>query len=128
MISDETARGILEQLFSSWDIPDRKYYPAQTLEELVEWIWICLISTVEVIFYLAEESTSDVGWIPNKHYSGVYGLLKLTLPQLLPEWLDKVIVLDCDVTFAADVAELWAIFSSFSEEQVSLSSFIYFLF
>jgi len=94
MISDETARGILEQLFSSWDIPH-----------------------LEVSFYLAEESTSDVGWIPNKHYSGVYGLLKLTLPQLLPEWLDKVIVLDCDVTFAADVAELWAIFSSFSEEQ-----------
>lgn len=84
---------------------------------------------VEVSFYLAEETTSDVGWIPNKHYSGVYGLLKLTLPQLLPEWLDKVIVLDCDVTFAADVAELWDIFSSFTEEQVStnihqLGSFI----
>lgn len=75
---------------------------------------------MEVSFYLAEKSTSDVGWIPNKHYSGVYGLLKLTLPQLLPEWLDKVIVLDCDVTFAADVAELWAVFSSFTDEQVTV--------
>ena len=41
-----------------------------------------------------------VAWIPNKHYSGVYGLMKLTLPKTLPETLEKVIVLDTDVTFA----------------------------
>ena len=77
---------------------------------------------MEVSFYLADDSTEDVAWIPNKHYSGVYGLLKLTLPHLLPDWLDKVIVLDCDVTFAADVAELWDIFSSFSKDQVQILS------
>ena len=42
----------------------------------------------------------QVSWIPNKHYSGVYGLMKLTLPKTLPESLEKVIVLDTDVTFA----------------------------
>jgi hypothetical protein len=34
---------------------------------------------------------AQVSWIPNKHYSGVYGLMKLTLPKTLPETLEKVI-------------------------------------
>ena len=50
----------------------------------------------------------------------MYGLLKLILPKLLPQWLDRVLVLDCDVTFASDVAELWAMFSFFTSEQVNL--------
>ena len=32
----------------------------------------------------------DVTWIPNRHYSGVYGLMKLTLPKTLPADLEKV--------------------------------------
>ena len=69
-------------------------------------------------FYSADKLTSDVAWIPNKHYSGVYGLLKLTLPKVLPQSLNKVIVLDCDVTFSADIGDIWAVFSSFSADQV----------
>ena len=33
---------------------------------------------------------SVVSWIPNKHYSGVYGLMKLALPTTLPNNLTKV--------------------------------------
>lgn len=57
---------------------------------------------------------SDVSWIPNKHYSGIYGLMKLTLAKTLPSDLSKVIVLDTDITFATDVAELWGIFRKFT--------------
>ena len=42
--------------------------------------------------------------------SGVFGLMKLTLPKALPVSIDKVIVLDTDVTFSTDIAELWKIF------------------
>lgn len=73
---------------------------------------------VNYSFYSADELTTDVAWIPNKHYSGVYGLLKLTLPKVLPQSVDKVIVFDCDVTFSADIADLWAVISSFSSNQV----------
>lgn len=59
---------------------------------------------------------SDVSWIPNKHYSGIYGLMKLTLAKTLPSDLSKVIVLDTDITFATDVAELWGIFRKFTGE------------
>ena len=55
----------------------------------------------------------EVAWIPNKHYSGVYGLLKLTLPSILPSSLERVIILDTDVTFATDIGRLWTIFQSF---------------
>uniref|UniRef100_A0ABI7ZEQ7 LARGE xylosyl- and glucuronyltransferase 2 n=1 Tax=Felis catus TaxID=9685 RepID=A0ABI7ZEQ7_FELCA len=56
----------------------------------------------------------QVSWIPNKHYSGLYGLMKLVLPGALPPDLARVIVLDTDVTFASDIAELWALFAHFS--------------
>ena len=70
---------------------------------------------------MADNATADIAWIPNKHYSGVYGLLKLTLPRILPSSMAKVIVVDVDVTFAADVAELWAIFTTMSPQQVDWS-------
>lgn len=59
---------------------------------------------------------SEVSWIPNKHYSGIYGLMKLTLTKALPSDLSKVIVLDTDITFATDIAELWGIFRKFTGE------------
>lgn len=59
---------------------------------------------------------SEVSWIPNKHYSGIYGLMKLTLTKTLPPDLSKVIVLDTDITFATDIAELWGIFRKFTGE------------
>ncbi|XP_032367716.1 xylosyl- and glucuronyltransferase LARGE2s, partial [Etheostoma spectabile] len=61
---------------------------------------------------------SEVSWIPNKHYSGIYGLMKLTLTKALPPDLSKVIVLDTDITFATDIAELWGIFRKFTDKQV----------
>ena len=64
----------------------------------------CLL--VRVSFYMIEEVVDDVSWIPNKHYSGIYGLLKLTLPKLLPKHLDKTIVLDTDVTLANDISKV----------------------
>lgn len=72
---------------------------------------------MEVSFYLADSVVEDVSWIPNKHYSGVYGLLKLTLPKVLPETLAKTIVLDTDVIFATDIAQLWALFSRLRQRQ-----------
>ena len=45
--------------------------------------------------------------------------MKLTLPKVLPESLERVLVLDTDVTFATDIAELWKLFSKFRHKQVS---------
>ena len=73
---------------------------------------------VKVDFYLSESVVNDVGWIPNKHYSGIYGLLKLTLPKILPSKLTKVIVLDTDVTLATDISRLWQLFADFQPQEV----------
>lgn len=43
--------------------------------------------------------------------------MKLVLPSALPPDLARVIVLDTDVTFASDIAELWALFAHFSGER-----------
>ena len=93
-ISDKQARKILTHLTSTWKIPQVKFR-----------------------FYNAEDVVDDVVWIPNKHYSGVYGLLKLTLPKILPKNLEKVIILDTDVTFATDIGKLWTIFQKFDKSQ-----------
>ncbi|XP_045873627.1 LARGE xylosyl- and glucuronyltransferase 2 isoform X2 [Meles meles] len=95
LVTDAVARNILEMLFYTWMVP-----------------------AVRVSFYDAEELKPQVSWIPNKHYSGLYGLMKLVLPAALPPDLARVIVLDTDVTFASDIAELWALFAHFSDEQV----------
>ncbi|GAB6029780.1 LARGE xylosyl- and glucuronyltransferase 2 [Chamberlinius hualienensis] len=93
-LSDSTAQLILQNLFKTWAVP-----------------------AVEVSFYLTDNIQNDVSWIPNKHYSGVFGLMKLTLPRTLPDNLAKVIVLDTDVTFASDISELWKHFSRFGDKQ-----------
>ncbi|KAE8606480.1 hypothetical protein XENTR_v10010749 [Xenopus tropicalis] len=95
LITDAVALRVLGNLFKTWMVP-----------------------SLQISFYNASELKPDVAWIPNKHYSGIYGLLKLTLTKALPSDLSKVIVLDTDITFATDIAELWAIFKKFTGEQV----------
>ncbi|XP_027006897.1 xylosyl- and glucuronyltransferase LARGE1 isoform X1 [Tachysurus fulvidraco] len=94
-ITDSIAQQILASLFHTWMVP-----------------------AVQVDFYDADELKSEVSWIPNKHYSGIYGLMKLVLTKTLPLNLQKVIVLDTDITFATDIAELWAVFHKFKGQQV----------
>ncbi|KAG5846163.1 hypothetical protein ANANG_G00146900 [Anguilla anguilla] len=94
-ITDSIARQILASLFHTWMVP-----------------------AVRVDFYDADELKSEVSWIPNKHYSGIYGLMKLVLTKTLPPDLQRVIVLDTDITFATDIAELWAVFHKFKGQQV----------
>ncbi|CAH6788215.1 xylosyl- and glucuronyltransferase LARGE2 isoform X2 [Phodopus roborovskii] len=91
LVTDAVARNILETLFRTWMVP-----------------------AVVIRFYDAEELKPLISWIPNKHYSGLYGLMKLVLPSILPLSLARVIVLDTDVTFSSDIAELWALFAHFS--------------
>lgn len=86
-VSDHTARHTLKVLFETWQL-----------------------RAINFSLYAVEDFLSDVSWIPNLHYSGVFGLIKLTLPSILPPWLDRVIALDTDTMLAADIAELWAYF------------------
>ncbi|XP_028734806.1 LARGE xylosyl- and glucuronyltransferase 2 isoform X7 [Peromyscus leucopus] len=95
LVTDAVARNILETLFRTWMVP-----------------------AVVIRFYDAEELKPLISWIPNTHYSGLYGLMKLVLPSILPLSLARVIVLDTDVTFSSDIAELWALFAHFSDKQV----------
>ena len=94
-LTDEPTKIVLETLFTTWKLPQ-----------------------VKVDFYTINESVvKDVDWIPNKHYSGIYGLLKLTLPKILPLSLNKVIVLDTDLIFATDVSKLWQFFTAFQSQE-----------
>ncbi|XP_061494960.1 xylosyl- and glucuronyltransferase LARGE1 isoform X2 [Rhineura floridana] len=95
LIADAIAKQILATLFRTWMVP-----------------------AVRIDFYDADELKSEVSWIPNKHYSGIYGLMKLVLTKTLPANLERVIVLDTDITFATDIAELWAVFHKFKGQQV----------
>ncbi|XP_047539098.1 xylosyl- and glucuronyltransferase LARGE2s-like [Vanessa atalanta] len=84
----------ITKLFDSWDLPDVKY--------------TC---------YNTENRLSEVRWIPNSHYSGIYALVKLLFPSILPESLKQVIVLDSDLTFLSDIVELWNMFRNMTDDQ-----------
>ncbi|KAI8440489.1 hypothetical protein MSG28_001762, partial [Choristoneura fumiferana] len=65
-----------------------------------------------VHFHLIADAASQhtiSPWVPNSHYSGIFALVKLLFPDILPSTLKQVIVLDSDITFLCDVVELWAI-------------------
>ncbi|KAF6033547.1 GYLTL1B [Bugula neritina] len=86
LVVDSISLPILNTLLESWEIPSVLYS-----------------------FYSTSTIQQDVSWIPNAHYSGVYGLMKLQMPYVL--------LLDTDVLFSADVAELWSMFDLFSADQ-----------
>nr|XP_039262450.1 LARGE xylosyl- and glucuronyltransferase 1-like [Styela clava] len=94
-IVDAPAKKILGTLFRTWDVSD-----------------------FTVSFYLADKLEPKVSWIPNLHYSGVYGLMKLLLLDVLPVEIDKVIILDIDLIFLEDIGKLWDQFSQFVDNQV----------
>ena len=71
---------------------------------------------MNVSYYKAENWIPRVSWVPNKHYSGVYGLLKLILPEIFQ--VPKILVVDTDVTFLNDVSLLWQSFTDFNEDQL----------
>ncbi len=83
-VSDDKGKYILQNLFKTWQLP-----------------------SVQTSFYPAAKAQELVGWIPNSHYSGLFGLMKLTLPSLLPESLQRVIVLDTDLMLMGDILSLW---------------------
>ena len=85
-ISDSKARSTLDLLLHTWSLPSVKYS-----------------------FYQTEEIKPYVSWIPNSHYSGIFGLMKLLLPSVLLQ-IDKVIVLDTDITVVSNIHSLWVVF------------------
>lgn len=97
-ISDDVGISILRNLFDTWNVPEIKLN----------------------YFLVDQKMRSEVSWIPNKHYSGDFGLLKLLLPKILPLTLEKVIVLDTDIAFATDILDLWKLFGYFKKEAIGL--------
>ena len=86
-VTDTAARHVLLTVFKTWQLP-----------------------SVNVNFYAIDTAADIVSWIPNSHYSGIYGLMKLTLVRLLPQDLDRVIVLDTDLMLTDNIAALWDFF------------------
>lgn len=124
-ITDSIAQQILSSLFHTWMVPAVKvnFYDADELKVRTrssslpqEKGGVCGMKRVLfyfLFFVFSSLPQSEVSWIPNKHYSGIYGLMKLVLTKTLPSDLHRVIVLDTDITFATDIAELWAVFHKF---------------
>ncbi|KAK3105117.1 hypothetical protein FSP39_017583 [Pinctada imbricata] len=98
VISDNASYNILHQQFATWKKGN--------------------LTEVSVSFYPADKAKSYVSWIPNKHHSGVNGLMKLSLTEILPQELNKVIFLDTDVICFADIAGLWKLFKHMKESMV----------
>lgn len=74
---------------------------------------------VNYTFYDMVEFVDDVKWVPNSHYSGIFGMLKLVFPKIVPlSVTDRILILDTDLTVVEDIYELWRHFENFGESQV----------
>lgn len=92
-VSDHPARYILNILMKTWQLP-----------------------AVNYSFYDVESLIRNITWIPTFHYSGVYGLVKLTIPDALPLGIEHIIMLDTDVMLNADIGLLWQFFKVITKE------------
>ena len=97
LLTDPVSKEILFTIFKTWLLP-----------------------AVNVTFYTLSDSIQMVKWIPNSHYSGVFGLVKLTLVTILPSSLDAVIFLDADVMLAADISKLWTFIRHLRDKEKEL--------
>ncbi|CAH1281603.1 unnamed protein product [Diabrotica balteata] len=95
ILSNKISEKILRKLFESWDV-----------------------SQVNTTFYEMSNYTSEIRWIPNSHYSGIHGLLKILFPKIIPLTVtDRIIILDTDMTVVSDIYELWNMFRKFNKKQ-----------
>ncbi|KAH8858025.1 LARGE xylosyl- and glucuronyltransferase 2 [Schistosoma japonicum] len=51
------------------------------------------------------------------HYSGQNSYLKLLITQILPNSIDKVILIDSDILWNEDISNLWNLFDDFNRNQ-----------
>ena len=94
IITNAPAYRILSVLFNTWGIEGVKFS-----------------------FYHLEEFEHLLAHIPNSHHSGIFGLSKLIIEQVLPVEIEKVIVLDTDIVVIDSLQELWAMFRSMGRKQ-----------
>lgn len=78
---------------------------------------IIFLVAVQVTFYPDKKYQNLVQWIPNLHYSGVFGLMKVLFPDILRNSIPHIIILDTDLTILTDISELWSLFSKFNSSQ-----------
>ncbi|CAH8837704.1 unnamed protein product [Trichobilharzia szidati] len=95
LLTDYLAYRSLSVLFKTWSIPN-----------------------INVYYYHLEEYENKVSWIPSTHYSGIFGLSKLLIPEILPDSVEKVISLDIDLLVNSDLLELWRYFDKFNSSQM----------
>ena len=74
-----------------------------------------LLSVVQMSFYTIYAA---VGKIRHLHNSTNHVWWKLSVPQLLPLSVDRVITLEHNVVIDYDVSELWSYFNSMSATEV----------
>ncbi|KAF8563382.1 hypothetical protein P879_11297 [Paragonimus westermani] len=92
---DDEADGAIKRLISHWRLDN-----------------------VNVRTYRMDKYLEQFKYVPNRHVAGVTPLLKLVIPTILPVSVEKVIFIDTDTLFHANVKQLWDYFDQFDDEQV----------
>ncbi|THD24584.1 hypothetical protein D915_004502 [Fasciola hepatica] len=83
-------------------------------KNLVQWA----LERVTWSFYSMDDNIYKVKWVSNYHSAGLSAMIKLVIPNMLPETVEKVITIDTDVLFNHDITELWDHFQKFNEKQM----------
>ncbi|CAH8674520.1 unnamed protein product [Schistosoma rodhaini] len=76
------------------------------------------LPNVEYYSYECNRYLDRLQWIVSKHPAGAKPFVKLLLPEILPPYVHKVIVLDLDMILNTNIVELWNHFERFQETQM----------
>lgn len=75
------------------------------------------IEGVKISFYHLEKFQPLLTKIPSTHHSGIFGLSKLIVEEILPRDISKVIVLDTDIVVIDSLQDLWDLFKLMGRNQ-----------
>ena len=75
------------------------------------------IEDVKISFYHLENFQNLLTNVPNTHHSGIFGLSKLIVEQILPKCISRVIVLDTDIVVIDSLQDLWNLFELMGRNQ-----------
>ncbi|XP_050296689.1 xylosyl- and glucuronyltransferase LARGE2s-like [Anthonomus grandis grandis] len=76
------------------------------------------VPQVNLTYYNLNPWLKHVRWVPNGHYSGNYGLLKLIFNKVIPASVTtKLLILDTDIIVNDDIFYLWKFFEEFNQKQ-----------
>ncbi|GMR62793.1 hypothetical protein PMAYCL1PPCAC_32988, partial [Pristionchus mayeri] len=91
-LADDHHKKIISTLFKTWKLPSVRYH-----------------------IYDMEPYKRELSWVPNTHYAMVTALVRLVVPEILPDNVKEALIVDTDMCLLDDISPIFDAFQGTNE-------------